>query len=118
LVTLMAFESPLKPTRSVVFLYSDKPGEFKKISDLLFDAERIPAVQGDFAVVNEKTLQHAKVSDTYYLGHLPWHNKVKWFLADHPILVAFMVLLLAVLTAAAAYRPLKFVRGKILGKGK
>jgi cellulose synthase operon protein B len=118
LVTLMAFESPLKPTRSVVFLYSDKPSEFKKINDLLFDAERIPTVQGDFAVVNEKTLQHAKVSDTYYLGHLPWHNKVKWFLADHPILVAFMVLLLAVLTAAAAYRPLKFVRGKILGKGK
>jgi cellulose synthase operon protein B len=116
LVTMMGFESPLKPTRSVVFLYADKPTDFTKITDLLTDPERSPSIQGDFVVVNDKTLSHAKVSDTYYLGQLPWYNKLRWFLADHPILVALMALVLALLAAAALYRPLKFLGSKLKKK--
>jgi cellulose synthase operon protein B len=116
LVTMMGFESPLKPNRSVVFLYADKPADITRITDVLTDPERIQTVQGDFVVLNEKTLSHAKVSNTYYLGQLPWHNKLRWFLADHPILVALMALILAILTAAALYRPLKFLVGKLKKK--
>jgi cellulose synthase operon protein B len=116
LVTMMGFESPLKPSRSVVFLYADKPADFSRISDLITDPERIPSIQGDFVVVNDKAVHHAKVSNTYYLGQLPWYNKLRWFLADHPILVALLALTLAVLTAAALYRPLRFVARKLKKK--
>jgi cellulose synthase operon protein B len=116
LVSMMGFESPIKPTRSVVFLYADKPTDFKRISDVLTDPERLASIQGDFVVFNEKSVSHAKVSETYYLGQLPWHNKLRWFLADHPILVALMALVLAILAAAALYRPLKFVVAKLKKK--
>jgi cellulose synthase operon protein B len=116
LVTMMAFESPLKATRSVVFMYADKPAEFKRLTDALTDPEKIPLIKGDFVVFNDKELQHAKVSDTYYLGNLPWHSKLRWFLSDHPILVAFVALVLALLSAAAIYRPLRFLVAKIKKK--
>jgi cellulose synthase operon protein B len=116
LVTMMAFESPLKPTRSVVFMYADKPAEFKKMTDALTDPERIASIKGDFVVFNDKDVQHAKVSETYYLGDLPWHSKLRWFLSDHPILVAFCALVLALLCAAAIYRPLRFLASKLKKK--
>jgi cellulose synthase operon protein B len=118
LVAMMGFESPFTPTRSVVFLYADKASEFKKLADTLLDPERAKIIQGDFVVVNDKGVQFTKTSETYYLGHLPWYNKFRWFLADNPILVAFVALFLALLVSAVIYRPLKFVTNKILKKGK
>jgi cellulose synthase operon protein B len=116
LVSMMGFESPLKPSRSVVFLYADKSADFSKITDVITDPERLASIQGDFVVVNDKTVSHSKISNTYYLGQLPWYNKLRWFLADHPILVALMALVLAILSAAAMYRPLKFLVGKLKKK--
>jgi cellulose synthase operon protein B len=116
LVSMMGFESPLKPSRSVVFLYADKPADFSKITDVISDPEKLASIQGDFVVVNDKSLTHSKVSNTYYLGQLPWYNKLRWFLSDHPILVALMALLLAVLSAAVMYRPLKFLVAKLKKK--
>jgi cellulose synthase operon protein B len=116
LVTLMGFESPLKPTRSVVFLYADKAKDMERITDLIADPERLTSIQGDFVVVSEKSAKHAKVSDTYYLGEIPWAHKVRWFLADNPILVAFIALIVALLSAAVIYRPLKFLGGSVFKK--
>jgi cellulose synthase operon protein B len=118
LVTMMGFESPLKPSRSVVFLYADQPADFKRLNDLLTDSERVASIAGDFVVVNDKAVQHTKASDTYYLGYLPWYNKFRWFLADNPILVAFVALFLALLGSAVIYRPLKLVTNKMMKKGK
>jgi cellulose synthase operon protein B len=118
LVTMMGFESPLTPSRSVVFLYADQATDFKRLTDLLTDSERTSSIQGDFVVVNEKTIQHTKASDTYYLGHIPWYSKFRWFLSDNPILVAFIALFLALLISAVMYRPLKLVSSKLLKKGK
>ena len=107
LTSMMAFESPLKSERSVVFVYADKSADLRKISDLLMDSERTSSIQGDFLVVDDKTVSHAKVSDTYYLGSLPWSSKLRWFFADQPLVLALIALLVAVLLATIAYRPLR-----------
>ena len=107
LAALMAFESPLKATRSVVFLYADKAADLRKISDVLTDPERSPSIQGDFVVVDDKAVSHVKVGDTYYLGSLPLHSKISWFFADQPLVLAFLALLVAILIATVAYRPLR-----------
>lgn len=109
LAALMAFESPLQAGRSVVFLYADKPVGLRKISDLLTDMERIPSIQGDFAVVDDKSVSHAKVSATYYLGSLPLMSKLTWFFSDQPLLLGLLGLLACILLAVIAYRPLRRV---------
>jgi hypothetical protein len=109
LTTVMAFESPLKATRSVVLLYADKAADLRKISDVLTDPERVASIQGDFVVVDDKNVEHAKVSETYYLGSLPALSKVRWFFSDQPLLLGLMGLLASILLAALAYRPLRRV---------
>jgi Bacterial cellulose synthase subunit len=107
LTTMMAFESPLKSERSVIFMYADKSVDLRKISDLLTDSERIPSIQGDFVVVDDKSVSHVKVGDTYYLGSLPWLSKLRWFFSDQPLVLALIALLVTVLMATIAYRPLR-----------
>ncbi len=107
LTSMMAFESPLKATRSVVFVYADKSADLRKITDLLTDAERISSIQGDFVVVDDKNVSHVKVGDTYYLGSLPWLSKLRWFFSDQPLVLALIALVAALLMATIAYRPLR-----------
>jgi cellulose synthase operon protein B len=107
LTTMMAFESPLKATRSVVFFYADKSADLRKISDLLTDAERTSMIQGDFVVVDDKNVSHVKVGETYYLGSLPWLSKFRWFFSDQPLVLALIILLVTLLLATILYRPMR-----------
>lgn len=116
LTALMAFESPVQAQRSVVLMYADKAGDLRKISDVLTDPERIPSVQGDFAVVDEKTVEHVKASPTYYLGALPAMSKLRWFFSDQPMLLGLLGLLACLLLATALYRPLKRLLSKRIQK--
>ncbi len=109
LATVMAFESPLQATRSVVLFYADKAVDLRKISEVLTDPERLGSLQGDFVVVDDKTVEHAKVSDTYYLGTLPILTKLRWFFSDQPLLLGLLGLLASILFAAIAYRFLRRV---------
>jgi hypothetical protein len=107
LAAAMAFESPLQAKRSVVFLFADKAADLRKISDALIDPERATSIQGDFAVIDDKLIDHAKVGSTYYLGALPNLSKLSWFLSDQPWLLSLLGLLTCVVAAALVYRPLR-----------
>lgn len=107
IAAVMAFESPLQATRSVVVLFADKATDLRKISDVLVDSERAPLLQGDFAVIDDKLIDHAKVSSTYYLGSLPSLSKLRWFFSDQPWLLSALGVLLSGLAAAALYSPLR-----------
>jgi hypothetical protein len=116
LAAVMAFESPLQPTRSVVFLYADKAADLRKISDVLTDPDRIASIQGDFAIVDDKTVSHAKVSPTYYVGSLPSLSKLRWFFSDQPLMLGLVGVLFCVLMASVSYRYLRRVNTKRIKK--
>jgi cellulose synthase (UDP-forming) len=103
----MAFESPLQAGRSVVYFFADKSADLRKINDLMSDPERIPTVRGDFVVVDDKAINHAQVSATYYVGTVPFWQKLRWFMAEQPMVFGLLALLACVLAAVLAYRPLR-----------
>ena len=107
LTTLMAFESPLKPTRSVVLVHSDKSADLQKITDVLTSIERVGGIKGDLVVFNEKDVSHTKVSPTYYIGALPWLDKFHWFFGDHPMLLGAIAIIVCLLLAIMLYRPMR-----------
>lgn len=107
LATIMGFESPITSGRSVVFLYADRAADLRKLNDVLTDPERVGSIQGDFVVVDDKLINHAQASDTYYVGNLPWLSKIRWFLSDQPFVLAGVITVAALLLAAVLYRPLK-----------
>lgn len=112
LSTIMGFESPMQSGRSVVFLYADKSADLRKVSDLLSDSDRITGIQGDFVVVDDKSIAHVKASETYFVGSLPWLSKVRWFFSDQPFVLAGVVTLASLLLGALLYRPLKKITAK------
>lgn len=112
LTTVMAFESPLQSARSVVFFFADKASDLRKISDVLTDPERMSSIQGDFVVVDDKSVTHTKVSETYYMGSLPWLSKLRWFFSDQPLLLGLIGILISILIAAILYRPLRRIAVK------
>ena len=83
--------------------------DLRKLTDLLLDPERIALVHGDFAIVDDKNITTTRVGATYDSGSLPWLSKARWFMADHPLLFAFIVLLACLLLGALLYRPLRAV---------
>lgn len=112
LSTIMAFESPLKSGRSVVFFYADRSEQLRKISDVIVDFDRLPSIQGDFVVVDDKSIQHARASDTYYVGSLPWLARLRWFLADQPVIFALLAILVALALGLLAYQPLRRIAAR------
>lgn len=107
LAVIMGFESPLQASRSVVFFYADKSSDLRKITDVLSDPDRIASVQGDFVVVDDKLVNHVKAADTYYWGDVPFWYKLRWFLGDQPLVFGLLILLVCVVLAVLAYRPLR-----------
>jgi cellulose synthase operon protein B len=110
LAALMAFESPLKAARSVVVLYADRSSDLRKLADALLDTERVGLIQGDLAVVDDRTVSHTKVGQTYHLGSLPVVRKLHWFLSEQPLLLALLALLASVALATVLYRALRRAR--------
>ncbi len=107
LSAIMAFESPLQAGRSVVYFFADKSADLRKINDLLSDPERISTVKGDFVVVDDKAISHAQVSATYYWGTVPFWQKLRWFMAEQPMVFGLLALLVCLIAAVLAYRPLR-----------
>jgi hypothetical protein len=107
LSVMMGLQSPLKPGRSVVFLYADKAAGLDKISRALTDPEKWHDIHGDFALVHDTYIETAKVGPTYYLGSLPLASKVRWFLQDQPLLVGLAGLLGVLLLALLVFRLLR-----------
>jgi hypothetical protein len=69
-------------------------------------------------VVDDKNVLSTKVSATYYLGSLPLMNRLEWFFTDRPLWVGSILLVLCLLTAFAAYRPLKNLFAKLALRAK
>lgn len=118
LAAVMGFESPLQPARSVVFLYADRAADLRKIGDALTDPERVGQIQGDLAIVDDTNVNFARVGKTYEIGSLPLLSKLRWLLADHPLLFGFVALLVCVLLAVLAYRALRGLASKRAKKAK
>lgn len=104
---IMGFESPLSSGRSVVLFYADRAEQLRKISDVMIDFDRLPSVQGDFVVVDDKSIQHARASETYHVGSLPLLSRLRWLLADQPVIFALLAVLLALALGLLAYQPLR-----------
>ncbi len=116
LATIMAFESPLHTKRSAVVFYADEAGDLGKISDLFYNRERIEDMQGDFVILDRKSVASAKLAETYYVGDLDWFTKLRWWITAHPVIAVLLGVLVSILFAVLMFRWLRKVAAKRLGK--
>ncbi|WP_179128185.1 hypothetical protein, partial [Salmonella enterica] len=61
------------------------------------------------AVIRESGVHSLRVGDIYYVGHLPWFERLWYALANHPVLLAVLAALSVVLLAWVLWRLLRIL---------
>lgn len=99
MAAIIGFQSPYNDQRSVIALLADSPRGYELLNDAMNDSGKRAAMFGSVAVIRESGVNGIRVGDIYYIGHLPWFERVWFALSNHPVLLAFFAAISVVLLA-------------------
>ncbi|WP_240783621.1 cellulose biosynthesis cyclic di-GMP-binding regulatory protein BcsB [Stenotrophobium rhamnosiphilum] len=112
LAALIGFESPLQSGRSVVAVSSSGSEVAKNVVNAIEDDGLVSRIHGDIAFVRDRQIDSFQVNNMYYVGHLPWHLRIWFFLSMHPVLLAIFGLLAGLILAFLCYWTLRGVAAR------
>ena len=110
LATVIGFQSPFNDQRSVVALLADgSPRSWQLLNDALTDSGKRAAIFGSAAVIRESGVNSLRVGDNYFVGHLPWWERLWTMLATHPFWLALCAVFVVVLFALMTWRLMRII---------
>jgi hypothetical protein len=109
MAAVVGFQSPYHDQRSVVALLADSPRGYELLNNALNDSGKRAAMSGSVAVIRESGVNGIRVGDIYYVGHLPWFERVWYALSNHPVLLALLAAVSVVLLAWVLWRILRIL---------
>lgn len=112
---IIGFQSPFNDQRSVVALLADSPRGWELLNNALLDSGKRAAIYGSVAIVRESGVNSLRVGDSYYVGYLPWWERLWNALATHPGWLAAFTVLVVVLFALLIWRVMRLVSRRRLG---
>ena len=99
MAAIISFQSPYYDQRSVVALLADSPRGNELLNGALNDSGEAGGDVwfrcGDSRIRSEQPA----VGDVYYVGHLPWFERIWFALSSHPVLLAILAAVSIVLLA-------------------
>lgn len=104
---IIGVQSPFHAQRSIVALLADSPRGYELLNNALLDSGKRDAVLGSVAVIRESGVNSLRVGDIYYVGHLPWWQRIWYALSTHPILLAVMAAIVVIIVALLLRRGLR-----------
>lgn len=116
---MTGFQSPYNEQRSVVALMASGESGYQLLDDAWRDSGKRAAMVGSLAIVRDSGVNSLRVGDTYYVGYLPWWDKLWYRLSNHPILMAVGAALSVILIAIMLWRGLRIIsRRRLSGSEK
>ncbi|MCT4712059.1 cellulose biosynthesis cyclic di-GMP-binding regulatory protein BcsB [Enterobacteriaceae bacterium H11S18] len=109
MAAIVGFQSPYNDQRSVVALLADSPRGYELLTSAMNDSGKRAAMSGSVAVIRESGVNGIRVGDVYYVGHLPWYERLWYALSTHPVLLAFLAAVSVVLLAWVLWRILRIL---------
>lgn len=109
MAAVVGFQSPFHDQRSVIALLADSPRGYQLLNDAINDSGKRAAMFGSVAVIRESGVHSLRVGDIYYVGHLPWFERLWYALANHPVLLAVLAAISVVLLAWVLWRLLRIL---------
>ncbi len=109
MAAIVGFQSPYNDQRSVVALLADSPRGYELLNGAMNDSGKRAAIFGSVTVIRESGVNGLRVGDIYYVGHLPWFERVWYALSNHPVLLAVLAALSVVLLAWVLWRLLRII---------
>lgn len=99
MAAIVGMQSTSHPQRSVVALLGTTDEDFLLLRDALSDSGKRDVMRGSVVIIRESGVSSEMVGPHYYVGHLPWWQKVWFALSDQPFAL-LLGSLLSVLTIA------------------
>ncbi|HIC2036582.1 cellulose biosynthesis cyclic di-GMP-binding regulatory protein BcsB [Enterobacter soli] len=109
MAAIVGFQSPFNDQRSVVALLADSPRGYELLNNAMNDSGKRAAMFGSVAVIRESGVDSLRVGDVYYVGHLPWFERLWYALSNHPVLLAILAAVSVVLLAWVLWRLLRII---------
>lgn len=109
MAAVISFQSPFNDQRSVVALLADSPRGYALLNNAMNDSGKRAAIFGSVTVIRESGVNGLRVGDVYYVGHLPWFERIWYALANHPVLLAVLAAVSVVLLAWVLWRLLRII---------
>jgi hypothetical protein len=110
LATVIGFQSPFYDQRSVVALLADgSPRSWQLLDEALADSGKRQAISGSTAIIRESGVNSLRVGETYFVGHLPWWERLWSLLSSHPFWLALCALFVVVLFALMTWRLMRII---------
>jgi hypothetical protein len=109
MAAIVGFQSPFHSQRSVVALLADSPRGYELLNGALNDSGKRAAMYGSVSVIRESGVNSLRVGDIYYVGHLPWFERIWYALANHPVWLAICAAISVVLLAWILWRVLRML---------
>lgn len=110
LATVIGFQSPFYDQRSVVALLADgTPRGWQLLNEAMSDSDKRGAMSGSTAIIRESGVNSLRVGESYYVGHLPWWERLWSLLSTHPFWLALCTLFVVVLFALMTWRLMRII---------
>lgn len=109
MAAVVGFQSPFHDQRSVVALLADSPRGYELLNQAINDNGKRAAMFGSVSVIRESGVSSLRVGEIYYVGHLPWFERLWYALANHPVLLAVLAAISVVLLAWVLWRLLRII---------
>lgn len=116
IAAIFGLQSPLHKQRSVVALVADHNKGYELLNNTLANNTERAKVSGSLAIIRTSGVQSLQLGNTYYVGYLPWWERIWFALSPHPLMVAAFTALSVLLIVLVLWRVLRTMSHKRLLK--
>jgi len=104
LALMLGFQSPLTPGRSVVAITATTPDQLWQAVAALGNPDLSRQIHGGVSFIGGQRVESMRVGDSYFIGELPWWVTVWMPFSAHPVLLALLTIVAALLLALTVWR--------------
>lgn len=116
MAAVISFQSPFFEQRSVVALMADSPAAWQLLDGALQDSGKRNAIYGAASIIRESGVNSLQVGENWYVGYLPWWERLWNALATHPLWLGTFAVFVVVIFALLVWRVMRMVTRRRLGE--
>ncbi|WP_454780649.1 cellulose biosynthesis cyclic di-GMP-binding regulatory protein BcsB [Legionella sp. WA2022007384] len=94
---ILGIESPYYKKRSIIALLAENQQGFTLLNRAITNNKNVDKIFGSIAVIRDSGINSFRVGNTYQLGYLPFWERFWYSLQKHPINLALLSLLAAII---------------------
>lgn len=117
MAAILGFQSPYNSQRSVLALLADSPRGNELLNEAIGDSGKRAFIGGSVTIIRDSGVNALRVGDVYYVGHLPWYERVWFALSAHPVILSILAVVTMVVLGWILWRVLHILSRRRLNKG-